>query len=641
MTNFLAKIRPKKQKQQVRRYVVTACISIGALIVLVGILGALSFLPAKRTYQYALQAKESFLAAQTALESQDLDTALVSLDQAQDSFLRAQAAFRPLHPWRIVPVIGKQVVAIENVLQATIKTGTAVRELVVFANDIISPFTDDNQLQFSHLSRSDKRAILKSITEAQDRFSSVRSTIDEASTYVDAIPERGLIGPVRNAVDPLRVQFTDLKKTINQVADLAGVFPRIAGYPDERTYLFLLQNNTEMRPTGGFIGTYGILKMADGEILSFTTDNTYNLDSTAEEKLFITPPWPLTRYNAVKQWFLRDANWSADFPTSAQKAEELYRLEGGKNKIDGVIAVTPTFIESLLGLVGDITVQGITFTKDNFVEKLQYQVELGFLRQGIPFEERKDIMGPLSEELMNRIFDLPQSEWKKLWSVLAINLAEKHLLLYQEDPASQEKIVAQNWGGTLQETSGDFLMIVDANLASLKSDPAVNRSYQYHVDATTSPAHARLTITYENTGTLTWKTTRYRTYVRVFVPKGSQLTRSEGEMVDCKLPDKGSVEVTEENDKTVFGTFVCTEVGETRSLTFEYTLPQNVTNSDEYTLLAQKQPGTQGFQLDASFDFNKRITWVEPFDSSQKTGETAVTFSLPLRQDRHVVIRHK
>jgi hypothetical protein len=45
-----------------------------------------------------------------------------------------------------------------------------------------------------------------------------------------------------------------------------------------RTFLILFQNNLELRPGGGFIGSFGILKVKDGTVVEFSTHDTANFD---------------------------------------------------------------------------------------------------------------------------------------------------------------------------------------------------------------------------------------------------------------------------------------------------------------------------------------------------------------------------
>ena len=230
------------------------------------------------------------------------------------------------------------------------------------------------------------------------------------------------------------------------------MIPKIAGYPESKTYLFLLENNTELRPTGGFIGTYGTLKVKDGEIEDFVTDNIYNLDVPAESFLNIDPPEPLKKYLKSERWFLRDSNWSPDFPATAEKALWFYEQERGPVKnFDGVIAVTPTFIESLIELTGELTVQGITFNKENFVDTLQYQVEQGYYRQGISDSERKEIIGQLSAMLLDRLLALPQSKWDDFWTTFTNDIEHKQILIYLRDPVAQATVSQENWGGEVTD----------------------------------------------------------------------------------------------------------------------------------------------------------------------------------------------
>ena len=93
-----------------------------------------------------------------------------------------------------------------------------------------------------------------------------------------------------------------------------------------------------------------------------------------------------------------------------------------------------------MSLTGPITVDGIEFTGENFVETLQYQVEQGYLRQEIPEEERKDIVGDLSNILMEKLFALPREKWQLLWSTIAINLAEKHARKYCREECLHESL---------------------------------------------------------------------------------------------------------------------------------------------------------------------------------------------------------
>ncbi len=77
-------------------------------------------------------------------------------------------------------------------------------------------------------------------------------------------------------------------------------------------------------------------------------------------------------------------------------------------------------------------------------------------------------------------------------------------------------------------TDGDFLWIVDANLAAYKTDGKMDKKVTYALDAH-DPSHptATVTLTYHNTTDhMDWRYTRYRSYTRIYVPEGATLISS-------------------------------------------------------------------------------------------------------------------
>jgi len=644
--NFLKPIQGFDKKILLKNKKIKRNITIG-ILVFFGIsilLLTIFWSPTKKVYSNANSGKDNFLDAQNHLINQDFDLAKISLDNALNDFTNAQIEFSKFKWLKIIPWVGTQVKAVENLLSAGIQTGEGIAIITNLADDIITPYKGNDELTLSSLSEEETRSLLKSIYESKESLETAKSYIDEAVDSINNISTTSLIRQLKTSIDPLKEQIPEIQKGVNVAISASQIIPSISGYPEQKSYLFLLQNNTEMRPAGGFIGTYGILKILNGDIKYFKTNNVYNLDEPSSEYLFEDPPWPLTRYNDVHQWFLRDSNWSPDFPTSAQKAEWFYQKEKGPEKIiDGIIAVTPTFIESLISITGDIDVNGLTFNNTNFTELLQYQVEKGYLRQGINDSERKEIIGILSQKILDKILDLPQEKWPDLWSVISQDINEKQMLIYSKDDYVQSYIIKENWGGQIRTTPGDYLQVVDANLASLKTDPAVHRTIEYSLRQDNKNLIADVNITYDHQGDLTWKTTRYRTYTRIYVPQGSTLLKSTGSMMDCKDTNEASVETIDELNKTSFGTFICIEPKESKTLHFKYKLPDKIhssfTNDNEYNLLVQKQPGSANHDLLVHIEIDDKVKEIEPIDNLTDSINNIMKFSTTLNQDLEFLLK--
>ena len=598
------------------------------------------------TYKKALAGKESLILAEEKIKGKKFKEAKNILDWGVINFKGARTNLEKLTILNSLSFFKRELNFLEDLLLIGEDLAIALSQVSGFASDISQIY--GTKKSFAELKEKEKEEILKKIGESESFFYRIKFNIDEAVKKFEEISQKKSLFSLKleKEISPLREKLFNLQKLIDNFSPLVKVIPQVAGYKKEKTYLFLLENNQELRPTGGFIGTYGILKLKNGEITYFRTDNIYNLDGPAEEFLKVKPPWPLEKYLENPYWFMRDSNWSPDFPTSAEKALWFYKAEGGKEEIDGVIAITPKLISDLLVLTGPIRVEGLFLTDENFADQLIERVEVEYYKLGIPESQRKEIIGKLAEEIKKRLFALPLSEWSKIFEVFVKNLEEKHFLIYLRDKEAYELIKKKEWNGELKEYKGDFLMVVDANLGSLKTDSVVERSIRYEIDAFKKPIRARVTLNYKNLGFFSWKTTRYRTYTRIYIPKGSKLIRVEGAMENDKIKDpqrrKGKVEVGEEKGKTFFGAFISIEPQESRNLIFEYELPENISKILEqnyYSLYIQKQPGLLSPPLTINLKFDKNIKSAFPGEKKEEWYDNLYKIHFNLLKDREFIIQ--
>ncbi|MEK9151064.1 MAG: DUF4012 domain-containing protein [Patescibacteria group bacterium] len=376
-----------------------------------------------------------------------------------------------------------------------------------------------------------------------------------------------------------------------------------------RVFMVLLQNNHELRPGGGFLGQYTVIKVKNGAIISSFVEDANILDQRIKDAdIKITPPWPLIRYAQAKRWLLHDSNFSPDFPFNAEKAEYFYRLGGGREKFDAVIAVNSDVFNNALELTGPITVpvdsfayvDGIfvkkteskTFTGENGTLALEEAVEKKFLVNDdidIPAEfkqNRKNVMKLIATEMIKRLNSV--GNIPKIAEFAQNELRTKDVMLFFHDENLQSLVESVHWdGGVATDWTGDYLMVVDANLGALKTDYYIKRSLAYTVDFTGEQPKANVSYTYDHTATHgDWRTSDYHTYTRILAPKGSAY-------IEPSRRRTGGVLSQDSDDlqKTVFGYKVDALIGQTLETGIEYTLPDTIT-ADNYRLLIQKQSGT-------------------------------------------------
>ncbi|EKE18944.1 MAG: hypothetical protein ACD_9C00189G0002 [uncultured bacterium] len=351
----------------------------------------------------------------------------------------------------------------------------------------------------------------------------------------------------------------------------------------EKKFLVLFLNNMEIRPGGGFIGAFGIVKIKNGKVVSMETHDLSNFDAKIPNALYA--PYPIEQILKTKYWKMRDSNFSPDFEVNAKKAEEFYRMTDSEaEKFDGVIGITANVLVSILKVTGPIEIEGYpgTYDASNAIMALEYQVEKAFEQQGIERGERKLIMSDLAIEIEKRVFALSLAEKIKLAKILLADLNHKDVQLNFEDDKLQKSIEDAKWAGKVDAAwNDDFLMINDANLGSFKSDYYVKRSIEYVVDLSGDVPYANLKISYDHTAKeKDWMTRDYVDYLRVYVPANSELV-SQQNFDDAH---HGA-----EFEKKYFGSIVRVPIGTSKAVEMSYKLPEFVRK--DYNLKIQKQAG--------------------------------------------------
>ena len=161
----------------------------------------------------------------------------------------------------------------------------------------------------------------------------------------------------------------------------------------------------------------------------------------------------------------------------------------------------------------------------------------------------------------------------------------------------------------------------------------MDKMINYTVDQGINGLFADLAIHYAHQGGFDWRTTRYRTYTRVYAPLGSQLIEFDG----AKLT------VYDEFDKTVFGYFISIEPGKIASVRLRYKLPDSLaikSQNGEYELYIQKQPGNSVDYLSVDLKLLNSIKSYNPTGFNvYRSGSNQVKWEENLRIDRYYNVK--
>lgn len=314
---------------------------------------------------------------------------------------------------------------------------------------------------------------------------------------------------------------------------LAGLLEILQSKNDVH-WLVFFQNPAEIRPAGGFLGSYADLTINSGRLANIDVRDIYDPDGQLKSK--VVPPMPLQAITT--SWGARDANWFFDFPVSAQKVASFLEASGiyqEKNiKFSGVIALNIRILESILGIVGPMKLDGYPeINKDNFMIEIQREVEAGPDKaKGQP----KRILQVLAPALLQKINDFEESQKKELTDKISFHLANKDIMLFAEDQRLQNLFSQNNLSGEVYALPanfyGSYLAVVNANIAGGKSDFFIKQETNLRI---TLDSDGKTTNQLEikrshsgNTQKASWWRATNKDFLKVFVSPDSRLTAIKG-----------------------------------------------------------------------------------------------------------------
>ncbi len=442
--------------------------------------------------------------------------------------------------------------------------------------------------------------LVELMATSRDQAVAASAAVARARERLAGVPD-GLIGPVESVRDAMVTRIAKYGPLLDAYVAASARLPDILGWDGPRRYLVLTQDPAELRPSGGLIGSYGLVTFDKGRITERRFLNVSPLDDRNTYP-FVKPPQELADYllGPTQSWQLADAGWSPDFPTSAQDALRLYTNESGDARIDGVLGMTTYTIDELLKVTGPITVP----TYDVSVASGETTLKVLQLTRAPrkPGEDPKAFLPVFANELLASLFALPPSKWGDLAGA-ADAFGPGHLLsAWFREPADEALVASSGFGGQVRQDPGDFVYPVDANVApATKLDYWTARTMDLSVQLdAVGNARDTLNVTWDNRVD-TPDGAPYRAmvnvgdrilgmYFRALVPERSRVESVAGGGL---VPVTDPAVVEDEAGRIAIGTYLKIPPGQT-SLRYTWTSPYAAAvgaTGGEYRLTIQKQPG--------------------------------------------------
>lgn len=372
---------------------------------------------------------------------------------------------------------------------------TAVREVAEVADDVASDALEPvvavaSEIDLSNIGLVDGRMDLAPLTDVEPRLRAATESLSDAAARADRIDADRTIEPLSEAIHELRDALTEASTVVGSLHGASALLPTMLGGEGPRTYLVAMQNNAELRSSGGIVGALALMRAEGGAITLVRNASTLDF-APRETALELSVPVQ-TLFDDQPGRFIQNTTSVPDFPEAAPLIATMWQETFG-DAVDGVVAVDAVVAAHLLEATGPVTAGPLTLDSENVLEVLLSQVYLT-----IPDQPTQDaVFAGASAALFGAALSAPPRE---LVSALATSSAEHRIRIWSAHEEEQALLGKSTLGGALPQDPDDAATvgILINDITGAKMDFYANAEFAVAVGECRGEPTTRVTVTWSN-----------------------------------------------------------------------------------------------------------------------------------------------
>ena len=278
-------------------------------------------------------------------------------------------------------------------------------------------------------------------------FTLIEPPLAEASTTLSSAEDKALEIDADATLPPLAEAVREMQATVTQAATVVGslhgaavLLPTMLGAEGPRNYVIAMQNNAELRSSGGIIGAIALIHAENGRISLVQQAST--LDFPALDTALPLSESTIALFEDRPGRYLQNITSIPDFTEAGAAIASRWQLRYG-TPIDGVIAVDAVMTKHLLDATGPLPFGPFTVDKNNVVSLL-----LSEIYAAVPDPAAQD---QIFAQAAGAMFGaaLSGADPQNLVAALAASADEDRIRIWSAHEEEQRLLASTSLGGAL------------------------------------------------------------------------------------------------------------------------------------------------------------------------------------------------
>ena len=410
-----------------------------AVLVLFGIAGFNVYRQSKEVQAHESRALSMISDFSTKIDDANVQKVKDQLPQIQQETSQASAIANGAW-WNIankIPYFGSNVSTVQGMTNVI---DDLMHQSVPQFMDVVT------NLQHANLSSTDAGINLRPIIDCQQGMQKANESLQHQVGAYNALPQPN-IDIVRSAYAQGSDKLNALAIRVDALSSTFRMLPGFLGNGQTRTYAVMSMTTSEMRSSGGLIGSVGELTADNGSVHvgEFKANKDYLPygigDHSADMARVFSDEGPLHM-----SFDIRDTAVFPDTERAALAMQSIWnRTPWGQQKpLSGVIMVDPVFVQEMVAINGPVTLaDGTTLNGDNTAEYF-----LNTVYKQYEASQTDAVFGETTGNVIAGMFkSLNLGKLVKIGETMGTMARERHFTMFSFDANLEKEIQAAGFTG--------------------------------------------------------------------------------------------------------------------------------------------------------------------------------------------------